>query len=153
MTQPQDIDLDNLAPTTHTVGITFDDEGNPRSGFIIVGRDSEQFRAETERQRVAGMVRGAKKNSRIDTATEEGARQLDLLIRENERALAVAVTVGWFGFSKGGAPAEFSKAALESVFKARPTWADQVIAELGVQSNFLPKSQQTSANLPATNSA
>ena len=71
--------LDDASPITHKVGIAFDDDGEPTVGFVVVGKDSTQYREATQRLRIAGIKRGAVKSQRIDTKTDDGATTFDRL--------------------------------------------------------------------------
>lgn len=122
---------------TKRVPVTFDAKGDPESGFIIVSRESEQFRAESKRQRIAGVRRGAVKKSQIDTKTEAGAEQLVDLIDENELGIARAVVVDWFGFTRGDKPAKFDRATADAVLAKKHGWRAAVIAALDDENGFL----------------
>jgi hypothetical protein len=150
------IDISQLADAgdlTQRVGVVFNDEGEPTVGFVIVGKDSQQYREAAERLRVAGVKRNAIKGTRIDTKTEEGALAFDRLVQKNEVELAVAVVVGWFGFTSGGQPAPFSVEAVRTAFKARPTWRERVSGAVENEAGFLPPSPTNSASSPGTSSA
>lgn len=149
------IDLDNLPQTTELtqrVGVAFDDEGEPTAGFIIVGKDSKQYRDTERRLKVTAIKRQAVKKQRIDTKTDEGAEQFADLMQKNEEELAVAVVVDWFGFKAGGQPAPFSVDGVRKVFKARPSYRDRVNAALENEAGFLPSSPPSSTSSPGSSS-
>jgi hypothetical protein len=145
-------DLDLLAsdPTqnTHKVDVAWDDDGNPTAGFIIVSKDSAQYRAKAAELRASGIKRGAIKSQRIDTKTEEGAKKLDSIMQDNELELAISATVGIYGFKKGGQAAEYSEALVRDLYTKKPTWREKVSAALEVEANFLPTSSTTSSSSP-----
>ena len=149
------VDLDMIEQSrdaTQKVGVMFDSEGEPTAGFVIVGKDSPQYREVTERLRVAGVKRGANHKERIDTKTDEGALEFDRTVQRNEVEIAVAVTVGWFGFVSGGAEVPFSQTRLREVFAAKPTWRERVSIALENEAGFLPSSPATSESSPGTSS-
>lgn len=148
---PQTIDLDTITAAeeaTQKVGIAFDDDGNPTVGFVIVGKDSHQYRSTEQRLKAAAIRRGATKSQRIDTKTEEGSAAYVKLMQQNEEELAAAVVVGWFGFSSGGQPAPFSAEAVRRVLKARPTYRDRITAALENEAGFLLSSPTSSPTSP-----
>lgn len=135
------IDLDSLTkddPPTKKVGIEFDDDGNPTVGFIIVSKDSAQYVNTAHLLRSAAIKRQSNKSQKLDTKTDAGAQALDQVLQENELALALAVTVGWFGFTHKGEPAPYTHEAGRNAYTKRPTWREKVTAALEAESGFLP---------------
>lgn len=148
-------DLDSLinsAEATSRVGVAFNDDGDATSGFIIVGKDSDAYRACEQRQQNAGIKRGATKSQRIDGKTDEGAATIGRLMATNMNELAFSVVIDWFGFTKAGAHVAFTADGLSKVFESRPTWRDKVLAALENEDNFLPISSPTSVNMPDSSS-
>ena len=148
-------DLDSLinsAEATSRVGVAFNDDGEATSGFVIVGKDSDAYRACEQRQQNAGIKRGATKSQRIDGKTDEGAATIGRLMASNVSEMAFAVVVDWFGFNKAGAPVAFTADGLRSVFESRPSWRDKVLAALENEDNFLPILSPTSATTPDSSS-
>jgi hypothetical protein len=155
MTQAQDLiaggfDIDALIATppsdiTQRVGIAFDDEGEPYVGFVIVGKDSQQFRDADTAQRVSGLKRQSIKQQKIDTKTDAGATQFIDLVQGNELNLAVAVVVDWFGFNVAGTnqPMPFDADRLRKLLDGRKTWRDKILVALENEEAFLPKSSAT----------
>jgi hypothetical protein len=152
----QSIDLDSLmtppGEATQKVAVAFDDEGSPSVGFIIVGKDSKQFRECERRLMIAGVKKGAQKKKGIDMSTDEGAAGFVDTQQTNEFELAVAVVVDWFGFTSNGAPAAFSADAVRKVFQARPSWREKVSAAIGNEAAFLLPSPTNSASSSGTSS-
>ena len=139
------MDIDSILATadsnanTKRVPVGFD----PEVGFIVVGRESAQFRAESKRQRIAGVRRGAVKKSQIDTKTEAGAEQLVDLIDANEVATAQAVVVDWYGFERNGKPAKFDKATADALLASRTGFRAAVLSALDDEAGFLPAQPQS----------
>jgi hypothetical protein len=138
---------------TQRVGITFDDEGEPLVGFVIVSKDSKAYRDTASRLRAAGIKRQANKRSRIDTTTDEGAVEFADVLESNEFELAFAVVVDWFGFTDKGQPVPFNKNVVRQMFEKRPSWRERVSAALEAEENFLKLSTANSAISRAANSA
>lgn len=154
--QSNGFDLDLLAADpstlTHKVPVAWDDDGNPTAGFIIVGKDSSEYRSKAESLRAAGIKRGAIKSQRIDTKTDEGAAKLGQVMDSNDFEIAIAVTTGWFGFTRAGQPIAFDQKTVRDMFTKKPTWREKVTAALEVEGNFLPPSSKTSSNSQDTSS-
>ena len=143
MSTEDTIDLDSITASkeaTQKVGVKFDDDGNPTAGFVIVGKDSHQYRSAEQRLRAAALKRQAQKSQRIDSKTDEGSVTLARLIDKNDEELAVAVVVDWFGFTSGGAPATFTTEAVRKAFQARPSWREKVSASLENEAGFTQSS-------------
>lgn len=134
---------EKLTQATKKVGLEFDDNGEPTLGFVIVGKDSKEYREAASQVRAAAIRRQTNRKTKIDRTTEEGALKLDEVLQENEHTLALAVVVGWFGFTQpdgngGQSPAEFSKERLDHMFKVKPTWREEVTKALEDSDGFLP---------------
>ena len=138
------LDIDNLpadtSELTQRVGVTFDDNGEPDSGFVIVSKDSERYRAESKRQRVAGIRRSAQKKTTIDTKTEAGAGELVRIVDANEVDLACAIVVDWFGFVKNKKPIAFDATIARKLLETRSGWRVAVLNALENEAGFLPSS-------------
>lgn len=135
-------DLDTLDGNTlnevrHQVVFTEDIDGNAISGVYIVGKNSAQYISATDAMRHKNIKKASKRKNAIDTSTDEGAASVARTIAENEHALAVAVTVDWFGFNKGGQPAPFDKEIIARAYDKMPTWQNKVNAALEVDANFM----------------
>lgn len=140
------------AQVTFKVPVLFDDDGEPTHGFIIVGKNSDEYRDEWAAIRAEGQKRAAKRKTAIDATTDEGAVQLIDLIDGNQQRLAKAVTVGWYGFTSAGAPAKFDKALAEAAFNKYPTWQERVSIAMENDVNFLKLSSTASSPTPSTSS-
>lgn len=133
-----DIDnLDGLVGKTHKVGVRFNDDGDPISGFLIVGKNSPEYLAAENQIRAEGVQRGAKRKEQIDSTTIEGASTVVDIMNKNDRTKALAVTVGWFGWNKGGVTLEFDKSILVQMLDKMPTWQDAILGDLDKEGNFI----------------
>jgi hypothetical protein len=136
------VDFDSMLESaskrvTHDVPVLFDDDGEPKAGFRIVGKNSPEYVAENRATQAEGHQRAYKRKSAIDPATDEGSFQLADLINDNKKRIALAVTVDSFGFESGGKPLQLSKAQIVAAFEKFPTWQDRVLAALENDANFL----------------
>lgn len=129
--------VDADSPRTFRVDLTFTPDGDPLAGLIIVGKGSNEYRAESHAIRAEGYKKSARRSTAIDTKTDEGASQLVDIIDGNQKRLTLAVVVGWYGFTNGGEPAEFDKRLVDAAFDKFPTWQEKVSAALENDANFL----------------
>ncbi len=113
-----------------------DADGNPLTGFIIVGKNSQQCQAASNKVRVNNLMRQSKRNKPVDTATVEGSQIVVNNMLDNEESIALAVIVGWFGFLSEGQEMTFDYALACKLVKARPTWKAKILADLEKDANF-----------------
>lgn len=144
--------LSGEAYGTQQVVIARDDDGNPTVGFVIVGKDSPQYRETLSKQRTSGIRRQANKKTKIDLKTPEGAEEFDALMQANEFELACAVVVDWFGFNRGGKPMAFDAKVLRAMFEKKPSWREAVSQALEADEAFLKLSAANSSNLRVVSS-
>lgn len=137
---------------TKKVTLVADEDGNPAVGFVIVGKDSDQYRECAARLRSNAIRRQSNKRSKIDTKTDEGAHALARILDENEFELAASVVVDYFGLTQGGVRVECSDEMTRKLFKAKPSWREKVSAELEAEDGFLKLSSANSAISRAVNS-
>lgn len=143
MTQAQvtGFDIEDLekndGPVTHRVSVIDDVDGNPVSGFVIVGKNSEEYRKVTHDIRVENIKRAAKRKQQIDTSTDVGAAVVASTVDKNDRAIALGIVVGWFGMKSNGKLLQFDKDIVEKMFDKYPTWQEKVLRELEVEANFM----------------
>jgi hypothetical protein len=146
MTQAQNIlaggfDLDQLDSkadeTLHKVVVVSDIDGNEKCGFFIVSKNSQDYQDASRQVRVNGLKRSAKRNSALDTTTDEGAGAVARMIELNEITLATSVVKDWFGFDNKGVAAPFDKSTVAKIFVKMPTWREKVSAALENEINFL----------------
>lgn len=133
-------------PSTQRVAVSWDEDGEPTDGFIIVGKDSEEYQRVIAAQRQKAIRRQAVKRTRYDLKTEEGAEQLDSTLRQNEFEVAAAVVVGWFGFTVNGQPAPFVRERVTQILAVKPSWKDRILQALEDEAAFLKQSQKTSVS-------
>jgi hypothetical protein len=141
------MELDQIQeePNTQRVAVGWDEDGEPTDGFIIVGKDSDEYQRTVSAHRQRAIRRQAVKRTRFDLKSEEGAEQLDATLRQNEFEVAAAVVVGWFGFTINGQPAQFSKERVTQILAVKPSWKDRILAALEDEAAFLKSSQTKSA--------
>ncbi len=147
MTQAENImaggfDLDQLDSQTevlHKVAVITDIDGNDKSGFFIVGKNSPEYQTAARQARVDGLKRSAKRKAALDTSTDEGAGAVAKMIEDSETTLACAVVKGWFGFQSAGADVPFNQPTVAKMFAKFPTWKDKISAALENESNFLKR--------------
>lgn len=147
MTQANDLisngfDLDALqtdaaTAVTFRVPVIFDEDGNEKSGFIIVGKNSAEYQAAARVVRIAGLQAASKRKGPVDTSTEEGAAAMAKRFDESEMTLACSVVKDWFGFATNGVAAPFDKAMANKLLARFPTWLDKITAAVEVDANFM----------------
>lgn len=134
-------DITNLsapaARVTFDVPVIFDADGEAVAGIRIVGKNSDEYRKESHAVRAEGYRKSSKRKTAIDASTEEGAAQLVNTIDDNQKRLALAVAVDWYGFTSNGAPVAFDKSLIAAAFDKYPTWQDRVTTALENDANFL----------------
>lgn len=138
---------------TFDVPVLFDDDGEPTNWLIIVGKNSDEHREEWAKIRAEGRQRSANRRTAIDETKIEGAEKVISLVDDNNKRLAIAVTVGWRGFTDAGKPAAFNKDLAKAAFARFPTWQARVENAMEEDANFLKVSSQASSTTPTTSSA
>ena len=131
------LDSSDVNEVTYKVSVIDTDDGDPVSGFILVGKNSKEYQAEDNAIRIENIKRSAKRKTQIDASTDDGAATLVNLIRANEKRLCLAAIVGWFGFNKDGEEAAFDKSVVDRMLTAYPQWQDKVSATLEKDKNFM----------------
>jgi hypothetical protein len=139
----QSFDLGNLLKNpgllknaTHRVPFLYDKDGKPFAGAIIVGKNSDQYQDASVALRVGNMQKAAQREAPVDTKTEEGAELLVKTIQQSEHHIAVAVTVGLYGFVVDGEPVEATSEILKTLYESCPQWQKLVTDALEVDANF-----------------
>ncbi len=125
-----------LTEVTYPVVLSTDDEGEPMTGLIIVGKNSPQYQAANNSTRIANIQRASKRKNAIDTSTEAGAQVVAATMDNNEHETAVAVVVGWFGFHAKGTPVAFDHKYVDPLLTKNPAWRVLVTAALDKDANF-----------------
>ena len=131
------LDSTNIQAATHKVAVIEDADGEAISGFIIVGKNSPEYQAASNAVRHENIKRAGKRSKQVDTSTDEGAAALAKTVTSNERTIALAITVGWFGFNLEGSPMTFDKTMVEKLFDKFPQWQVRVNAALENDANFM----------------
>lgn len=136
-------DLINADFANVTSRVTVAGEGDTACGFIVVGPDSPQYLAETDRQRIEGQAyrRAANKGDvpKIDLDTDAGQAIYQTRLEANLTALAVSVTVGWFGFTDANkAPVPYDPKLAAQMYDKKKSWRKAVTDALDEDKRFLP---------------
>jgi hypothetical protein len=134
--------IEASAQATKKVGVLFNEMGEPTVGFVIVSKDSPEYRDAAAKMRANAIRRQTNRKTKIDRTTEDGAIKLDEILQENEFALATSVVKGWFGFTEpdgngGQRQAEFSSERAEHILKVKPTWREKITFALEDEEGFL----------------
>lgn len=122
---------------TVDVPVLFDEDGDAKAGFRIVGKNSPEYLGLTHVLRVEGLKKSSKKKTAMDTSTDEGADQFIHLVKGNEGRVALAIVVETFGFSSGGKEIQLTEAQKKAAFEKFPTWQASVLAALDKDADFL----------------
>ena len=122
---------------TFNVAVIEDADGEDVSGFVIVGKNSPEFQTANNTVRIENIMRASKRSKQIDSSTEDGAALLAKTVTGNEKSIALACVVDWFGFNLEGAPMKFDKATVEKMFTKFPQWQVMVSNALEVDANFM----------------
>lgn len=125
------------------VGVVFDTAGNPAVGFVVVGRNSEQYIAAEKSARIKHIKMQWGGKNKIDVSTDDGAAKFDEVNQASELIKLTNCVVGWFGFTKNSGDMLFDRSKLPDIFKARPAWADKVAQAIADDADFLKVSQTT----------
>jgi hypothetical protein len=138
-------------PITFKVGVIFDADGEPVSGFHIVGRNSEQHRKVDKALRIVNQKAAAARSKAIDQKTDAGAEKVITVVDDQNVARCAAVVVDWFGWDKNGVPRPFDAGVMPAILKQKPTWVEKIQFALFEDNNFLPVLPSTSAPTPGSN--
>ncbi len=122
---------------THLTSVLFDEDGNHKAGFEIVGKNSEQYQDVIRATSTTAIKRSVTKSQQIDAKTDEGAGALYNLGVDRNMKIAMAVVVGLPGFVDKGAPVPVTGEFLKAVFTKFPTWQEKILSDLEAESNFL----------------
>lgn len=141
MTSPaQGFDVNDLsqesAPITHKVSVIDDEDGNPVSGFVIVGKNSKEYQNASNAIRIDNIKRAAKRKTQVDTGTDAGAAIVARTVASNDRTTALSVVIDWFGMLSNGQPMPFDKAVVEKMLDKFPQWQVRILNDLDNDANF-----------------
>lgn len=137
------VDLESMlsgSSKTNDVAVLFSEAGDPIAGFKVLDTTSDEFRKAKRVNDVENLQRSSARKKPIDLSTENGAGAAVDIMESGNRKLAMAITVGWYGFSADGKPADFSKDALAKMLELRPAWVDKILSKAHEAANFLPSS-------------
>lgn len=126
---------ENSEEPTFKVAVEFDEDGEEKSGFIIVGKNSSAYQ-EVARDIRADNIMKASRRKGVDGSTEEGSKIIVNNVINNEHRIAKAIVVGWFGYTNNGKEISFDIDIVERMFVAKPQWQARVLAALEVDANF-----------------
>lgn len=131
------LDAVETKQVTFSVAVIKDEDGEDVSGFLIVGKNSPEFQAANNAVRISNIMRASKRSTQIDSSKEDGAALLAKTVTGNEKSIALAVVVDWFGFDLEGAPMTFDRSVVEKMFAKFPQWQAMVSNALEVDANFM----------------
>mgnify|MGYP001217523937 CR=1 FL=1 len=137
------MDLNKLAVNPNDlidVPLLFTDDGDPESGFKVVGADSDDYQAVDRLHKVNGVKKTARRGRGIDAKTDTGANELIDVLAKREDAIMAACIKEIYGFTSNGQPAALSKETLDAIFKARPTWRNKVLSVIESDQVFIKAS-------------
>lgn len=129
--------MDTVTHSTFRVSVIDYANGEPKSGFVIVGKNSEEYRKAAHHIRVEGLMRASKRKSLLDTSSTEGAESMAEAIEINDIRQATAVVVDWFGFANNGVVAPYDAAVVKRMLVKFPTWRQKVLDALENDANFI----------------
>ena len=126
-----------IAEVTFKVGVVKDDDGNDVSGFVIVGKNSQQYQDISKLLRKEGIQQASKRSSAIDASTDDGAAKLIDKLATNETRIAKAIIVDWFGFNQNGTELPFNEDIVSMMLDKMPYWQTLVLSALEKDANFM----------------
>lgn len=123
------MDLKDLANKQEPIDVplVFDDDGNAVDGVKVVSADSQEYQEADRAWKTANVKKVARRGPNFDMKTEEGAQAIVDTTEKREMAVAIACTVGIYGFTLEGKPAELNDETLRMLFTAKPTWRSKVV--------------------------
>lgn len=128
---------DAITRATHKVPFVTNVQGDPIVGFIIVGKNSEEYVGADKLNRVTGLQAASKRQKELDTKEAADSELLVNATDEQNIRTATAVTVGWFGFNVEGAPATFDRAKAAAIIQKMPAWRNMILVALNNDANFM----------------
>lgn len=137
------LDGEDLTRVTYRVPVIEDLEGEAISGFIIVGKNSQEYQEASSEVRISNIQRASARNKQIDGKTVEGATVVSKTVAQQEKRIALAVVVDWFGFNANGVAVPFDKATAERFLTKFPQWQNKITTALDNDANFMKVSSPT----------
>ncbi|CAA2106003.1 hypothetical protein [Variovorax paradoxus] len=128
-----DVIVGHLADTTDADGKV---EPGAKVGFVVVGPASPEYSAADRRIQMLNIQDANKRKTSADLTTEAGAGAVVDGGSVRQMIIIQACTVGWFGFTDGGKPFEFSAENLARMLKARPNWVGRLLGAIENEANF-----------------
>lgn len=130
-------DLDQIAQSNAaTCRVIVAGNGDDAAGFVLVGPNSDQFRAAERAISIEGIMEAEKRRVALDLSRPEDAAKMYDNMESRRETLLQHCVVDWFGFKRNGDPVPFSREALVPVLRARPQWAKRLVAEIENTANF-----------------
>lgn len=135
------IDLDKLDAddrATFKVYITGsgnkDGDSKDASGFVVLGPNSQEYQKVSLKASAVAIKQS--KGEALDLETDEGLEEARTRGQERAKLIAMACTVGMFGFESGNQPVAFSKEVLTAILEKRPVWAVRISNTVENEANF-----------------
>jgi hypothetical protein len=138
-------DLEQDAKELIDVTLVLDDEGNPVSGFKVVGADSEEYQEADRAWKVKNVQKSARRGHAIQAASETGAMELVNLVAKREFTIAEACIKEIYGFESDGEPALLNSDTLKAIFSKKPTWRTKVVMAIEAEQVFTKASSAAGA--------
>ncbi len=128
-------DIEASRSKTFNVEVGALEDGTP-VGFIVLGTASDEYQKARRASELLGVKIAAASKTVIDMSTDKGAERIVDGTARSRRIVIDHCVVGWFGFTMGGKPAEFTPENLDRLLKARPNWVDILAREIENDANF-----------------
>jgi len=134
-----DVGLSVSTDVTYDIPVGFDAEGEVIAGITILSKNSQAYKeADRKLARVQlkkSSLRGRPLDFKKDSDAEEFLDQRE----STDVALAIAVTVGWFGLTNAGAEYAFTPANVKALYAGNSSLRAKVLAAAEEQANFLKR--------------
>jgi hypothetical protein len=115
-----------------------DIDGKPGDpvGFRVLGPGSDEYAAAERAIQIMNVKEAALRKTAVDLTTDDGAALVADGGAKRRQVMVDHCVIGWFGFMQGDQPAEFNKANLARILKARPLWCARLVGEIENEANF-----------------
>lgn len=136
------MELALLKVTTELIDVplVFDDDGNVKAGFKVVGADSDEYQTIEREYRLLNVKRTARRGRGIDAKSDPGAKEVLDVLAKREMALLNACIKETYGFTTKGQPAVLGEELLTEIFAARPTWKLKTLTVIESEELFIKAS-------------
>lgn len=130
------LDADDRATTKVYITGSSGQDGDSKdaSGFVVLGPNSAEYQKASLQTSAIAIKQS--KGEALDFETEEGLEEARKRGQDRAKLMAMACTVGMFGFESGGKPVEFSRDVLSAILDKRPLWAARIASTIENESNF-----------------